>query len=108
VISSTPVSALLTGQPALAFCAASWNPAASRPSTSPRTVRTIRVMCGAPSFSPSVTAAVTSSACVVPPALPISLDSAMAKHDEWAAAISSSGLVVPSAFSAVRLGKLTS
>ena len=32
----------------------------------------------------------------------------MAKQAEWAAAMSSSGLVVPSALSAARLGKLTS
>ena len=35
-------------------------------------------------------------------------DSAIEKHDEWAAAMSSSGLVVPSASSAARLGNDTS
>ena len=40
---STPVSALLTGQPALASWAAFSKPAASRPSTSPRTVSVMPV-----------------------------------------------------------------
>ena len=39
-----PVSALLTGQPSLAACAAFSKPAASRPSTSPRTVSLMPVM----------------------------------------------------------------
>ena len=55
-----------------------------------------------------VTSALTSSATGVPPAAAITPDSCMAKQEECAAAMSSSGLVVPSAFSAVRLGKDTS
>src|SRR3954469_14828871 len=105
---STPARALLTGQPTLAASAACWNPSASRPSTSPRTVSLIVVIARPLSSRPRVTSAVTSSACGVPPPLPISLDSDMAKHAAWAAAISSSGLVVPPASSAARWGKLTS
>jgi hypothetical protein len=84
----------------LAAWAAFSKPSASRPVTSPRTVSAILVMAPAP----RVTSAVTSRDSVVPPALPISLDRAMEKHDECAAAMSSSGLVVPPASSAVRFG----
>jgi len=71
-------------------------------------VSAILVMCGAPSFWPSVTSAVTSSAWGVPPAFAISFDRAMEKHAECAAAMSSSGLVTPPASSAARFGKFTS
>src|SRR3954449_9335134 len=108
VMLSTAASALLTGQPALAAWAACWNASASRPSTSPRTVSLMPVIVGAPSFWPSVTSAVTSSACGVPPAFAISLDRAMEKQAECAAAMSSSGLVTPPASSAARFGKFTS
>jgi SDR family mycofactocin-dependent oxidoreductase len=78
-VMSTPVSALLTGQPALAACAASRNCSAVRPSTSPRTVSLMPVSLKPPAGSgPSDTSACTSSACGVPPACPISADSCMA------------------------------
>ena len=57
---------------------------------------------------PNETSAVTSSAIGVPPASAITFESAIGKHAEWAAAMSSSGLVVPSAASAVRFGQETS
>ena len=47
-----------------------------------------------------VTSAVTSSACGAWSAWARPLDSAIEKQDEWAAAISSSGLVLPLASSA--------
>ena len=78
-VMSTPVSALLTGQPALAACAASRNCSEVRPSTSPRTVSLMPVSLKPPAGSgPSDTSACTSSACGVPPAWPISADSCMA------------------------------
>jgi SDR family mycofactocin-dependent oxidoreductase len=74
-VMSTPVSALLTGQPAFAAWAACWNCPASRPSTSPRTVSLMPVSLKPPAGSgPSDTSACTSSACGVPPAWPISAD----------------------------------
>jgi len=78
-VMSTPVSALLTGQPAFA-CSAAWrNCSAFRPSTSPRTVSLMPVSLKPPAGSgPSDTSACTSSACGVPPAWPISADSCMA------------------------------
>ena len=76
---STLASALLTGQPSFAACAAWANCSAFRPSTSPRTVSLMPVSLKPPAGSgPSVTSACTSSACGVPPAWPISPDSAMA------------------------------
>ena len=76
---STPVSALLTGQLALASAAALANCSASRPSTSPRTVSLMPVSRNPPAGSgPSDTSACTSSACGVPPAWPISADSCIA------------------------------
>jgi hypothetical protein len=92
----------------LAAWAAFSKPSASSPLTSPRTVRAIFVIAGAPSFFPKVTSAVTSSDSTVPPARPISPERAMEKQDEWAAAMSSSGLVMPPASSALRLGQDTS
>jgi NTE family protein len=78
-VMSTPVSALLTGQPALASCATLANWASSRPSTSPRTVSLMPVSLNPPAGSgPSDTSACTSSACGVPPAWPISADSCIA------------------------------
>jgi SDR family mycofactocin-dependent oxidoreductase len=68
-VMSTPVSALLTGQPALAAWACSPNCSAVRPSTSPRTVSLMPVSLNPPAGSgPSDTSACTSSACGVPPA----------------------------------------
>ena len=78
-VMSTPVSALLTGQPSLAAWAAWANCSAFRPSTSPRTVSLMPVSLKPPAGSgPSDTSACTSSACGVPPAWPISADSCMA------------------------------
>ena len=78
-VMSTPVSALLTGQPALAAWAASRNCSAFRPSTSPRTVSLMPVSLKPPAGSgPSDTSACTSSACGVPPACATSADSCMA------------------------------
>ena len=78
-VMSTPVSALLTGQPALAAWAASRNCSAFRPSTSPRTVSLMPVSLKPPAGSgPSDTSACTSSACGVPPAWATSADSCMA------------------------------
>jgi SDR family mycofactocin-dependent oxidoreductase len=79
MVMSTLASALLIGQPSFAACAAWANCSAFRPSTSPRTVSLIPVSLKPPAGSgPSVTSACTSSACGVPPARPISPDSAMA------------------------------
>ena len=78
-VMSTPVSALLTGQPSLAACAAWANCSAFRPSTSPRTVSLMPVSLKPPAGSgPSDTSACTSSACGVPPAWATSADSCMA------------------------------
>ena len=78
-VMSTPVSALLTGQPSFAACAAWANCSAFKPSTSPRTVSLMPVSLKPPAGSgPSDTSACTSSACGVPPAWPISADSCMA------------------------------
>src|ERR1700742_1524738 len=57
VISGTPASARLTGQPALAPAAAALNAASSMPGTSPTVVRLIEVMVGAPSTKRRVTTA---------------------------------------------------
>ena len=76
---STPVSALLTGQPTLASWAAFSNPAASMPSTLPRTVSLIPVILKPPAGSgPKETSAVTSRLCGVPPALAIPPENAIA------------------------------
>ena len=78
-VMSTPVSALLTGQPAFASAAALANCSASRPSTSPRTVSLMPVSRNPPAGSgPSDTSACTSSACGVPPAWAISADNCIA------------------------------
>ena len=78
-VMSTPVSALLTGQPSLAAWAAWANCSAFRPSTSPRTVSLMPVSLKPPAGSgPSDTSACTSSACGVPPAWATSADSCMA------------------------------
>lgn len=65
-------------------------------------------MCRPPAGSGlTVTSAVTSSANGVPPASAKTAENCIAKQEECAAAMSSSG-VVPSALSAIRLGKVTS
>ncbi len=78
-VMSTPVSALLTGQPAFASAATLANCSASKPSTSPRTVSLMPVSRNPPAGSgPSDTSACTSSACGVPPAWAISADNCIA------------------------------
>ena len=74
------------------------------PGTSPTTLRAISVI---PVPGTNVTFAVVSRLVGGVPALARPLDSAIEKHDEWAAAMSSSGLVFPLADSA-REGQLTS
>ena len=88
----TAASAIETGQFCLAPSAASRKPSASRPGTSPTTCSRTPVM-PSPGWK-STSARVCSVVGGVPP-LASALDSAIEKHDEWAAAISSSGLVRP-------------
>src|SRR5690606_26029910 len=92
-----PERALLTGQPALAFSAAWANSSAEIPGTSPRTRSTMPVI---PSPGWKVTSAVVSSDRGGVPAWARPWARAMEKHEEWAAAISSSGLVLPPGCSA--------
>src|SRR5690606_26566198 len=66
----------------------------SAPGTVPRTVSAILEMCGPPSVS-KVTVADVSSRSGGVPALVRMFDSAIEKQAEWAAAMSSSGLVCP-------------
>src|SRR5262249_1448707 len=87
-----PVSALLTGQFFLASSAAAANSAAVRPGTTACTVRGIAVM---PSGSPNVTSALVVMLVGGCPASDSPCDSAIEKQPEWAAAMSSSGLVRP-------------
>ena len=107
---STPVSALLTGQPALAVLrrlleargvqaldlAAHVQGDAGQPEAAVLLVRTERDV------------GLHVERLGVPPAWAMAADSCMAKQAECAAAMSSSGLVVPPASSAARLGKDTS
>src|ERR1700677_1764503 len=92
VISGTPASARLTGQPALAAAACSAKAAASTPGTRPTVTSAILVMVGAPSTIRRVTVAsvLTDSGGV--PACARMFDSAIEKQDACAAAISCSGL----------------
>jgi hypothetical protein len=99
-----PASACDTGQPALAPSAALTKSSSLAPSTLPRTVSAMPVM---PLPGTSVTSAWVSSACAGVPASVSALDSAIEKHEECAAAISSSGLVLPPGSSA-RAAQLTS
>ena len=104
-----PASALLTGQPAFASFAILAKSSALTPRADPLTVSLMPLIRNPPAGSgPSVTSAVTSSDWSLPPAAPSSAENCMAKHPACAAAISSSGLVVPPASSAARLGKLIS
>ena len=98
------MSAWLTGQPALASSAAATKSSSLMPSTVPRTVRRIWVI---PVPGTKSTSAEVSSAVGGVPALARPLENAMEKHAEWAAAISSSGLVLPFESSA-RAGQETS
>src|SRR5215470_2050793 len=87
-----PVSALLTGQFFLASSAAAANSAAVMPGTTPCTVSRIPLM---PSGSPNVTSAEVVMLVGGCPASDSPCDSAIEKQPEWAAAMSSSGLVRP-------------
>ena len=105
VISGTPASAFETGQFAFAPCAASSKPAASRPGTRPSTVSAIFVI---PSPGWKVTVAEVSSCSGGVPAFASPAESAIEKHEACAAAISSSGLVLPpAATSSERAAQLT-
>ena len=99
-----PVSALLTGQPSLAASAALTKSSLLMPSTTPRTVSLMPVM---PVPGVNSTSALVSSDVGAEPAWASPLERAIEKHEECAAAISSSGLVLPLASSA-RLGQDTS
>ena len=77
-------------------CAAASNAAASIPGTRPVTVSAERVTVGASSTLSSVTTAVTSSCSGSLPPCVSSCESAIEKQEACAAAISSSGLVLPS------------
>lgn len=86
-----PDSACDTGQPAFAPSAISANFSASRPGTVALTLRWLPVM---PVPGTNVTEAVASMLSGGVPFCASAFDSAMLKHDECAAAISSSGVVV--------------
>src|SRR4028119_902250 len=101
---STPASACDTGQFFLASSAAALNSSSLIPSTVPTTVIRISVM---PFPGWKSTAALVSSACGGLPALASAPERAIEKHDECAAAISSSGLVLPLG-SSERAGQETS
>ena len=104
MISGTPASAFDTGQPTFAPSAASTNPASSTPGTVPTTDSAIFVI---PSPGTKVTVAVVSSCSAGVPPFASPSESAIEKHAEWAAAMSSSGLVFPFGSSA-REAQLTS
>ena len=99
-----PVSAWLTGQPALAASAAATKSSLLIPSTTPRTVSLMPVM---PVPGVNSTSAVVSSDVGGVPALASPFENAIEKHAECAAAMSSSGLVLPLG-SSVRAGQDTS
>nr|BAE95431.1 hypothetical protein [Streptomyces kanamyceticus] len=92
-----PVSAWLTGQLALASSAAEVKAASSRPGTVPSTVRWMPVM-PVPGWKVTSAEVVSRVGGVPAPVRPC--DRAMEKQLECAAAISSSGLVLPFASSA--------
>ena len=104
-ISGTAASAFETGQFTFAPSAASRKPSASIPGTVPRTASAIRVI---PVPGTNVTAAEVSSRVGGVPAFASPPASAIEKHDACAAAISSSGLVLPPDASSVRAAQLTS
>ena len=88
----------------MASAAAAWKSSSEIPGTTPVTVRWLVVI---PSPGTKVTSALTSRDVGGVPALSRPFENAMQKHDECAAAMSSSGLVVPFG-SSVRAGHETS
>src|SRR6202167_194644 len=94
----TLASALETGQLTFASSAAALKPAASRLSASPESVMRISVIPvpGTKSTSTEVLSEIAGLPVVARP-----FESAIEKHDACAAAISSSGLVLPFASSAL-------
>ena len=100
----TALRAWLTGHPSLATSAAAWKSSADMPGTDPTVLSLISVI---PVPGTKVTAAVVSSVVGGVPALASPFEKAMLKHDECAAAMSSSGLVLPPG-SSVRAGHETS
>jgi hemoglobin len=92
-----PARAWLTGQLAFASSAAATKSSSLIPSTVPRTVSRISVM---PVPGTKSTSAEVFSSVGGVPALARPLEKAIEKHAEWAAAMSSSGLVLPFASSA--------
>jgi hypothetical protein len=105
VISGTAASACETGQFTFASSAAAWNAAASRPGTDPRAVNAIFVI---PVPGTNVTVAEVWSCSGAAPAFASTFANAIEKQAAWAAAISSSGLVLPPEASSVRADQLTS
>ncbi len=79
MISSTPASALLTGQPAFAAPAISWKVASSIPGTTPTVVRAIFVIFGPSSWRRRVT---TASVVTDVGTCPASLSAALKRHRE--------------------------
>ena len=92
MISGTPASALLTGQPALAVAACAANVSWSMPGTRPVVTSAILVMVGAPSTNRSVTVASVCTDSGGLPAVARMFDRAIEKHAACAAAMSCSGL----------------
>src|SRR5205085_11515807 len=92
VISGTEASAFETGQVSFASCAACRNASSSMPGTLPSTVSAIFVMPW-PGWNVTVAEVCSSSGGV--PAFARPLVNAIEKQAAWAAAISSSGLVLP-------------
>ena len=92
MISGTPASALETGQFSFAASAAARKPSSSIPGTSPSTSSAIRTI-PSPGWNVTVADVFSSSGGLPPFASPLA--SAIEKHDACAAAISSSGLVLP-------------
>src|SRR5919201_401548 len=91
-MSTLPFNAWDTGQFSLAFSPARRKPSSSRPGTRPRTRSAISVI---PVPGTNVDSAETCSRSGTWPACASPWDSAIEKHAACAAAISSSGLVVP-------------
>jgi hypothetical protein len=92
-----------TGQLVLAVSAAAAKSSGLTFSTTPATVRRISVI---PTPGWKSTSTAVSSVVAGVPALANPLDNAIEKHDAWAAAINSSGLVTPWG-SSERAGQLT-
>src|SRR5439155_7781987 len=104
VISGTAASAFETGQFSFAVWAACVKPSSAIPGTLPSTVSAIFVM---PSPGWKVTVADVFSSSGGFPACARACESAIEKHDACAAAISSSGLVLPPVSSSERAAQLT-